>query len=90
MSDVSPRVQLIQERLAALQPTKLEIIDESEKHAGHAQAKGGGHFIAYIVAEAFAGKSLVERHRMVYSALGEAMGTEIHAFSMKTLTPEEA
>jgi acid stress-induced BolA-like protein IbaG/YrbA len=49
----------------------------------------GRHFEAFVVCPAFAGKSLMERHRMVYSALGDRMKAEIHALSLKTLTPEE-
>ena len=46
------------------------------------------HYEAIVVSEAFADKSLVERHRMVYGALGAAMGREVHAFTFKTFTPE--
>lgn len=49
----------------------------------------GHHFDAVIVTDDFAGKSLIERHQMVYGALGDKMKAEIHALSMKTLTPEE-
>ena len=49
----------------------------------------GQHFEAIIVAEAFAGKRLIARHQMVYAVLGERMRAEIHALSMKTLTPDE-
>jgi BolA protein len=89
---VSPqdRIALIRTRLeAALAPEILDIIDESHKHAGHAGARsGGGHFIVTIVSDAFEGKNLLERHRMVYDALGDAMHTEIHALSIKASTPE--
>jgi len=50
----------------------------------------GEHFEALIVSEAFRGKSRVQRHQLVYAALGERMRGEIHALSMRTLTPEEA
>ena len=50
----------------------------------------GHHFEARIVCSAFAGKRLIARHQMVYAVLGERMREEIHALSMKTLTPEEA
>ncbi|CAI8877379.1 MULTISPECIES: BolA family protein [Methylococcus] len=88
---MSSRVEQIRERLqGALAPLHLEIIDESASHAGHAGAMaGGGHFHATIVSAAFDGKSLVQRHQMVYSALGDMMHNEIHAFSMKALTPSE-
>lgn len=91
MNSNNSRVELIRERLtAALNPTSLDIVDESHKHVGHAGARsGGGHFDVTIVAEQFAGKTLIERHRLVYSALGEAMNKEIHALSIKAYTPEE-
>ncbi len=56
----------------------------------HLEVEGDGqHFTAVIVSEAFAGKRLIARHQMVYAALGDRMRAEIHALSMKTLTPEE-
>jgi len=73
-----------------LQPESLDIIDESHLHAGHEGAKGGaGHFNVIIVAEAFAGKNPVQRHRLVYGAVQEMMPQEIHALSIKAMTPEE-
>jgi len=86
------RVQTIRQRLSeALAPQSLEIVDESHKHAGHAGARGGGgHFMVTIVSPAFQGKNLLQRHRMVYDALGDAMRAEIHALSIKAYTPEEA
>lgn len=85
------RVQIIRQRLtAALAPSKLEIEDDSARHAGHPGARaGGGHFTVYIVAERFTGKSLLERHRAVYAALGDAMQSDIHALSIQAKTPEE-
>jgi acid stress-induced BolA-like protein IbaG/YrbA len=50
----------------------------------------GQHFQAVVVSAAFAGKSCVQRHQLVYAALGDRMREEIHALSMQTLTPEEA
>lgn len=50
---------------------------------------GGDHFELKVVTQAFTGKGLVDRHRMVYAALGSAVGNEIHALALKTLTPEE-
>jgi BolA protein len=85
------RVAMIRERLSkAFTPQRLNIIDESHKHAGHAQSGGAGHFIVEIVADAFAGKNPIQRHRLVYDALGETMNTEIHALSIKASTPDEA
>lgn len=88
---MSDREQMIRERLqAAFSPSSLQITDESHKHAGHAGARGGGHFIAHIVSDAFTGKSTLQRHRMVYDAMGELMNTEVHALSIKAETTEES
>jgi BolA protein len=77
----------LRERLAAVH---VEVIDESHLHAGHAGARaGGGHFRAVVVSMEFDGKAPVQRQRLVYDALEGAMGSEIHALSMKTLTPSE-
>ena len=81
----------IRNRLAALSPTRLELIDESAKHAGHAGARPGGntHWKLTIVSAAFAGSSTVARHRMIYEALGELMQDPIHALSISAKAPEE-
>lgn len=86
------RIRAIREKLTeAFSPEALEIIDDSHKHAGHASARGGGHFRVAIVAPAFAGKSLIERHRMVYGALAEEMAAnEIHALSIDATAPGES
>lgn len=84
-----PGATIIRERLAVLAPQQLEILDESHKHAGHAGARSGGHFKLTIVSNLFDGKGLLQRHRMVYDALGSAMQTDIHALTIKALTPEE-
>jgi len=85
------RVAAIRERLtSALAPERLEITDDSHLHAGHAgAASGGGHFSVLIVAAGFDGRSNLERHRMVYRAVGDLMAREIHALSIMALTPEE-
>ncbi len=81
---------LLRERLAALTPDRIELINDSALHAGHEGAKsGGGHYRLLIVSNFFAGKSTVTRHRLVYDALGELMRQRIHALSIKSLTPEE-
>ncbi len=79
------RIALIRERIVQkIQPEKLQIIDESQAHVGHAGAStGAGHFAVIIRAEAFQGKSLVDSHRMIYDAIGDAMGSEIHALRIK-------
>lgn len=71
-------------------PSSLEITDDSHRHAGHAGARDGrGHFSVTIVASRFAGARRLERHRMVYSALGSLMQTDIHALSVTALAPDE-
>jgi BolA protein len=86
------RIALIHERLTqSLDPLALEIVDESIRHAGHAgAASGGGHFIVQIVSKAFQGKTLIQRHRLVYAAVDDLMHTEIHALSIEARTPEES
>jgi len=83
------RVALIRARLEnAFSPTSIDIIDDSHRHAGHAGAKDGrGHFQVRIVSSLFTGTKTLERHRMVYSALGTLMQTDIHALSVTALDP---
>lgn len=87
----STRITEMERRLnAALAPELLEIEDESDQHAGHAGAKDGkGHFAVTLVSDAFNGKSLIQRHRLVYDALGELMQTDIHALSIKATAGDE-
>ncbi len=82
------RARLIQ----ALAPERLEIEDQSARHAGHAGARPGGesHFHVAVVAAAFEGRSRVERQRMVFEAVGDLMRTDVHALSIRALTPAEA
>jgi BolA protein len=85
------RIEMIRERLTReFSPLNLDIVDESHKHIGHASAGGAGHFAVEIVSDAFAGKNLIQRHRLVYDALDDIMNTEIHALSIKASTPAEA
>ena len=81
----------IRERLAVLEPLKLDLVDESSKHAGHAGWKPGGatHWRLTIVSPLFAGQPTVARHRMVYQALGELMQNPIHALAITARAPEE-
>lgn len=85
------RIEQMRTLLAALQPTQMDIIDDSHKHAGHASARaGGGHYRLDIVSAQFVGKNTLARQRMVYSALGEMMKhNEIHALVIQAYTPEE-
>jgi BolA protein len=86
MSEV---VAAMRERLGSLTPSRIDIRDDSARHAGHAGARAGGHFAMTIVSPQFAGRSRMERHRMVYDALGALMKTDIHALSIDAKTPEE-
>jgi BolA protein len=84
------RDRLIQTFTEHFHPTHLEVVDDSASHAGHAGARsGGGHYIATIISDAFAGKSAIERHRMVYALLATEMKSEIHALALTTRTPAE-
>lgn len=68
----------------------IRLHDDSDAHIGHAGARDGlGHFDLYIVSKRFAGMNLLERHRAVYDALGPLMQTDIHALSVRALSPEE-
>ncbi len=70
-------------------PSHLEIIDDSHHHIGHAGAKdGAGHFTVKICSEAFSGKTLIQRHRMVYSVLDSMMHCDIHALSIEASVPK--
>jgi BolA family transcriptional regulator, general stress-responsive regulator len=83
----------IEKRLTeALQPVRLEVTDDSEKHRGHAghDARGESHFSVFVVSEAFAGKNRVARQRMVNTALAELLKERVHALAMVTKAPGEA
>ncbi len=82
---------LIEQRLrTALAPESLEIIDDSAAHAGHAGAREGGHFTVRVVSAAFTGKTLIQRHRLIYAALADLMRRDIHALSInKAQAPDE-
>ncbi len=84
-------IEHIRSRLAALDPSSLDIQDDSALHAGHVGAKGGGgHYRLMIVSEHFAGLSTVARHRMIYAVLGDMMRGSIHALAIRALTADEA
>ena len=85
MSTADTIEQRLRHRLKALE---VAVEDESALHAGHAGAASGGrHYRVRIVSGLFAGKTRVQRHRMVYAALAEEMGGAIHALALTTLTP---
>jgi BolA protein len=76
----------------ALQPIMLEVVNESHLHHGHASSPGTGesHFRVKVVAEAFRGKSRIERHRMVNDALAALLQGRIHALALTVKAPGEA
>jgi len=73
----------------ALAPRSLEIIDDSAAHAGHSGARSGGHFRVMLVADAFRGRSVLERHRLVYAAVAPLMNGAVHALNIDARAPEE-
>jgi BolA protein len=75
----------------AFAPTRLEIVDDSARHAGHAGAREGGesHFNVTIQSPAFAGASRVARQRMVHKALADELAGPVHALTVKALAPGE-
>jgi BolA family transcriptional regulator, general stress-responsive regulator len=85
----APAAQLRSALERALQPLALEIIDDSARHAGHPGAREGGHFRVNIVAAAFRGRSALERHRLVYEAVGPLLKGVVHALNITARTPEE-
>lgn len=83
---------MIRHRLAdALAPAHLEVHDDSHKHRGHEGAKaGGGHYRVVVVSGQFEGLNRIQRHRLIYDAIGENMRADVvHALSIQALTPEE-
>ncbi len=88
-----PMASEIETRLmAALTPTRLDVINDSAKHSGHMGDDGSGesHFTVEIESAAFAGKSRLERQRMVNRALGDLPGQKVHAMAIKAWAPGEA
>ena len=75
----------------AFAPAALEVVNDSHRHAGHAGSPGTGesHFTIKVVSAAFAGKSRLERHRMVNEVLAEELAGRIHALAVRALAPEE-
>lgn len=85
------RAKEIEKRLAtALKPETIGVEDESHLHEGHVGARDGrGHYRVLIISEAFDGKTPLQRHRMVYAALGDLMRTDIHALAIDAWSPDE-
>lgn len=88
---MTAETRLKEKLMVALNPIRLDIINESEMHAGHRSSPGTGesHFRILIVSPAFEGKSRVDRHRMVNAALGDEVGGRIHALALATYAPGE-
>jgi len=84
--------EVIIEKLAkSFSPQRLEVVDDSHRHAGHAGARPGGetHFNVYIVSSAFDGKSRIERHRMINAALADELRGGVHALAISAAAPGE-
>ena len=86
---MSDRVSTIEKLLIdAFAPTEILVKDQSHLHAGHAGAKEGkGHFDVKIVSEEFVGQSRINKHRMVYDALGSFMQSDVHALRINAISP---
>ncbi len=92
MQPMGAVTEAIRDKLeTAFQPLRLEIEDDSHRHAGHSGAREGGesHFNVTIEAAAFVGASKVARQRLVYQALAEELAGPVHALSLKALAPGE-
>jgi len=81
--------EIIQNRLAQLNPISMELKDDSALHAGHAGNTGGGHFSLKIVSSQFSQKSQIMRHRLIYQALTDLMPGKIHAISILAISPDD-
>ena len=73
----------------AFAPTTLEILDDSAAHAGHEGSRAGGHYRVTVVAEAFRGRSRLERHRLVYAAVAPLLSGAVHALNIVARAPDE-
>jgi BolA family transcriptional regulator, general stress-responsive regulator len=86
-----PVAMEMRRRLESLSPTSIELVDDSEKHRGHGgyNPAGESHFSLVIESPHFAGKSRVERQRLVHSALGDLLHERVHALSIRARAPNE-
>ena len=83
--------RIVGELRRALHTDRVELIDDSHLHAGHAGARDGrGHFRVRVISADFAGLRPLQRHQLIYRSLGALMQTDIHALSITALTPDEA
>lgn len=88
---MTTRDRMTEKLTAAFAPARLDVIDESHQHAGHAGSRPGGesHFRVHIVSEAFRGKGRIERHRMVNAALADELAGGVHALAIHAAAPGE-
>lgn len=97
MSGQASMAMRIREKLhTALAPVSLEVIDDSPKHAGHAQSRSGkaaqageSHFTVKVVSEVFKGKSRIDRHRMINTLLSAEIAESVHALAIEAKAPGE-
>ena len=83
--------EMLKRLTSSLSPTRLDLVDESDRHRGHAghDGRGESHFALTVESPAFAGRTRVQRQRAIYTALGELMEERVHALSIKALAPGE-
>jgi BolA protein len=88
---MSVEAKIRESLMLALRPTRLDVVNESDLHAGHRSSPGSGesHFSVLVVSERFQGKSRIERHRMVNEALATELREGVHALAIKALAPGE-
>ena len=88
---MSLQARMREKLMLALNPTRLDVVNESHQHAGHRSSPGTGesHFRVLVVADAFSGKSRVERHRIVNAVLRDELKDGVHALAIKALAPGE-
>jgi BolA protein len=90
-AQMSVEARIREKLVAALQPTRLDVVNESHLHAGHRGSPGTGesHFRVLIVSPLFTGKPRLQRHRLVNAALAAELQGTIHALALETYAPEE-
>jgi BolA protein len=89
---MTTRDVIAEKLIKAFAPERLEVTDDSHRHAGHAGARPGGetHYSVYIVAQAFQGKSRIDRHRMINATLASELQGGVHALAIRAAAPGEA
>jgi BolA family transcriptional regulator, general stress-responsive regulator len=92
MTPMTTRDRISETLTKAFAPERLDVIDESHRHAGHSGARPGGetHYSVYIVSQAFQGKSRLERHRMINATLMTELQRGVHALAIRAAAPGEA